>query len=140
MEKMPWMHAVIKGAGEEMESWACFERKILIYKRANGEARHCDLLKMIVQEYSPDANTVTVSSGPQLDWSKLGNSAVDFPKMMIKMFEDAGEKVVQETGRYLDKDVTIFKMSASMGGMDMRVEMTVDPKQNILLCLNQRAF
>jgi len=146
MKKMPWMHAVVvhavvEGAGESMECWACFESKFVINKRSNGEVIHHDFLKMIVHEYDPDANTVTVSSGPLLDGSMLGNSAMDFPKMILKGFEDANDNAIQKTtGKYKEKDAKIFKMSAFLGGMDMKVEMFVDAEKNILLFLNQKAF
>jgi len=141
MKKMPWMHAVIEGAGESMECWACFERKFVINKRSNGEAIHHDFLKMIVHEYDPDANTVTVSSGPLPGGNMLGNSAMDFPKMILKLFEDANDNAIQETtGKYKEKDAKIFKMSTFLGGMDMKVEMFVDAEKDILLFLNQKAF
>ena len=141
MKKMPWMHAVVEGAGESMECWACFDRKFVINKRSNGEAIHHDFLKMIVHEYDPDANTVTVSSGPLLDGSMLGNSAMDFPKMILKLFEDANDNAIQKTtGKYKEKDAKIFKISTFLGGMDMKVEMFVDAEKNILLFLNQKAF
>jgi len=124
-----------------MECWACFERKFVISKRSNGEAIHHDFLKMIVHEYDPDVNTVTVSSGPLPGGSMLGNSAMDFPKMILKLFEDANDNAIQKTTvKYKEKDAKIFKMSAFLGGMDMKIEMTVDAEKNILLFLNQKAF
>jgi len=141
MKKMPWMHAVVEGAGESMECWACFERKFVISKRSNGEAIHHDFLKMIVHEYDPDVNTVTVSSGPLPGGSMLGNSAMDFPKMILKLFEDANDNAIQKTTvKYKEKDAKIFKMSAFLGGMDMKIEMTVDAEKNILLFLTMWVF
>ena len=65
---------------------------------------------------------------------------MDFPKLVIERFEQAGKSVVREAGKYKGKDVTIFKISGSQGGMDMQVEMTVDAEKHIVLYVNQKAF
>jgi hypothetical protein len=140
MEKMPWLHAIVEGAGDRLEAWFCFEQRIIVTKRTNGEVRCQDDLKQIVQVYDPDANTVTVSHSTPDGLAGIGRSPLDFPKLVIKMFKDAGEKVVQDTGRYKGKDAKIFNMSGAFGGMDMKIEMSVDAKKNILLFLNQKAF
>jgi hypothetical protein len=144
MKQMPWMHAVIKGAGEDMEGWFCFERRMVIYKRANGQVRYQDGLKQIVQLYDPNTNTVAVSHGASTGRVWMTSSAAGFPKMLIKMFEemygDTGDKVVEETGKYRGRDVKIFKMSRPLGDMDMKAEMTVDAKRNILLLVSQKAY
>jgi len=140
MKEMPWMHGVVEGAGDRMEAWFCFERRIMASKRSSGEVRFQDDLKRIIQVYDPVAETVTVSHGTPLEWDKLGGSALDFPKAAMKQFEDAGEKVIREIGKYKGKDAKIFKMSAFLGGMDMKVEMTVDAEKNVLLFVNQKAF
>lgn len=148
MKNMPWLHGVVEGeqaAGTEtvshrMEGWFCFERKITVSRQRSGEVRFQDDLKQILQVYDPAADTITVSHVTPLNWNKIGGSALDFPKAIMKMFEDAGEKVIRETGKYKGKDALIFKMSAFLGGMDMKVEMTVDAKMHIVLYVNQKAF
>lgn len=140
MKQMPWLHAVVEGAGDRLEAWFSFERRIMVTKRADGEVRYQDDLKQTVEVYNPDANTVTVSRATPDALAGMGRSALDFPKLIMKMFEDAGEKVVREAGKYKGKDAKIFRMSAFLGGMDMKVEMTVDDQKNILLFINQKAF
>jgi len=140
MEKMPWMHAVGEGAGDRAEVWFSFERRVLVAKEASGAVRFQDDLKQIVQVYNPDANTITVSRGTPDALAGLGGSVLDYPKLVMKMFGDAGEKVIREIGKYKGKDAKIFKMSAFLGGMDMKVEMTVDAEKNVLLFVNQKAF
>jgi hypothetical protein len=140
MKKMPWMHAVVEGAGEKLEAWFSFERKILMSKRLSGEIIYHDGLKQIVQIYDPDANTITVSYTAADELAGMGSSASDFPKSILKLFDEAGNKVIQETGKYKGKDSKIYKMSGFLGGMDMRIEMIVDIDKNILLFLNQKAF
>jgi hypothetical protein len=148
MKNMPWLHGVVEGeqaAGTEtvshrMEGWFCFERKITVSRQSSGEVRFQDDLKQILQVYDPAADSITVSHVTPLNWNKIGGSALDFPKAIMKMFEDAGEKVIRETGKYKGKDALIFKMSAFLGGMDMKVEMTVDAKMHIVLYVNQKAF
>ena len=139
MKQMPWMHAVVEAAGDRLEAWYCFERRIMAQILPDGEIRYQDDLKQILREYSPDANTVTVSRGRPDDLAGMGHSALDFPKNVIKLFEDAGEKIVRDTGKYEGKDVNIFKMSGPLVGMDMEIEMIVDARKNILLFLNQKA-
>ena len=139
MKKRPWLHAVVEGAGDRLEAWFCFERRIMVQKPLDGKIRYQDDLKQILQTYSPDANTVTVSRGTPDALAGMGRSALDFPASIIKYFEDSGEKVSQEKGKYKGKDVKIYKMSGAMGGMDMEIEMTVDARKNILLFLNQKA-
>lgn len=140
MKQMPWLHAVVEGAGDRLEAWFSFERRVMVSEQANGEVRFQDDLKQIVQVYNPDANTVTVSHGTPDALAGMGRSALDFPRLVMKMFDDAGEKVVQETGKYKGKDAKIFKMSGFLGGMDMKIEMTVDAEKNVLLFVNQKAF
>jgi hypothetical protein len=148
MKNMPWLHAVVEGeqalgtemVRDKMEGWFCFERKITVSKQGSGEVRFQDDLKQILQFYDPATDTITISYVTPLQWNKIGGSALDFPKAVMKMFEDAGEKVARETGKYKGKDTLIFKMSAFLGGMDMNVEMTVDAKMHIVLFINQKAF
>jgi len=139
MNKMPWMHTVVEGAGERLEVWYSYEFSIKVSKHANGEIKYKDFRKRVLQVYDPETSTVTFSHMMPDAQAGMGDSALDFPKLAIKLFEDAGEKVVQETGKYKGRDVKIFKMSGFLGGMDMKVEMTVDAEKNILLFLNQKA-
>ena len=140
MRKMPWLHAVVEGAGDKMEVWFCYERRIMVQKLPDGRIKYQDDLKPLVQVYDPDANTVTVSHGSPLEWSQLGGSALDLPKMVLKLFEGSSEKVVRETGKYNGKEARIFKMSGVLGGMNMKIEMVVDAEKNVLLFLNQKVF
>ena len=139
MKQMPWLHVIVEGAGDRLEAWFSFDRRIMAQILPDGEIRYQDDLKQILQKYSPDANTITISRGKPDDLTGMGRSALDFPKNVIKLFEDAGEKVVRDTGKYKGKDVNIFKMSGFMGGMDMKIEMTVDAEKYVLLFLNQKA-
>ena len=61
MREMPWMHGVVEGAGEKLEAWVSFERRVVVSKRISGEIRYHDFLKNIVQIYDPDANTIKIS-------------------------------------------------------------------------------
>jgi len=140
MRKMPWMHGVVEGAGEKFEAWFSFEKRVMVSKRIPGEIRYHDSLKNIVQVYDPDANTIKVSYPTTDALVGVGQSVVDFPKMILKLFDEKGEKVIQETGKYKGKDSKIYKMSGFLGGMDMKVEMIVDRDKNVLLYINQKAF
>ncbi|MBN2316053.1 MAG: hypothetical protein JXM79_19150 [Sedimentisphaerales bacterium] len=140
MKKMLWLHTVVEGAGNKMEVWFCFERRIMAQKLPDGRISYQDDLKPIVQVYNPDVNEITVSHGSPLQWSKLGNSALDLPKTILNLFEKAGEKVVQEMGQYKGKEARIFKMSGVLGDMNMNVEMVVDARKNVVLYLNQKVF
>jgi len=144
MKQMPWLHAVVEGkhegASDRLEAWFSFEFSIKVSKQANGEIRHEDFRKRVLQIYNPDVNTVTVSHMQPDAHSGLGGSALDFPKLVVKAFEDAGEKVISDIGKYKGKDVKIYKMSGFLGGMDMKIEMTVDAEKHLLLFLNQKAF
>lgn len=152
MKNMPWLHAVVEAVEspgaeappDRLEAWLCFERRIGVSKCADGEVRFQDDLKQIVQVYNPDANTITVSRGTPDELAKMGGSALDFPKAVLKFFEDAvgdaGELVIQEAGKYKGKDTRIYKMSGFFGGMDLKVEMAVDAKMNVVLFIKQKAF
>ena len=143
MKNMPWMHVVIEGTegiDEKLEAWFSFERRLMVSKRVPGEIRYHDGLKQTVQIYNPDANTITISYTTADALAGLGGSALDFPKHVLKLFDEKGEKIIQETGKYKGKDSKIYKMSAFLGGMDMRVEMIVDVDKNVLLFINQKAF
>jgi hypothetical protein len=147
MKTMPWMHAVVEGAGERLEAWFSFERRVLfqrrvvmVNKRVPREIRYHDGLKQTVQIYDPDANTITISYTTADALAGLGHSPLDFPKSILKVFDEAGEKIIQETGKYKGKDSKIYKMSGFFGGMDMKVEMIVDRDKNVLLFINQKVF
>jgi len=140
MRKMPWMHGVVEGAGEKFEAWFSFERRVMVSKRIPGEIRYHDSLKNIVQIYDPDANTIKISYPTTDALAGVGQSVVDFPKMILKHFDEKGEDIIQEKGKYRGKDSKIYKMSGFFGGMDMKVEMIVDMDKNVLLYINQKAF
>ena len=140
MKKMPWMHVIVEGAGERLEAWFSFEQRVMVSKRVPGEIRYHDGLKQTVQIYDPDANTITISYTMADALAGLGHSPLDFPKSILKHFDEAGEKIIQETGKYKGKDSKIYKMSGFLGGMDMRVEMIVDADKNLLLFVNQKVF
>ncbi len=140
MKQMPWMHAVVEGAGDRVEAWVCFERRIMASKWADGEIRFHDDLKQVAQVYVPDSNTVTISRGTADAFAAMGGSALDFPRLVMERFEQAGKSVVREAGKYKGKDATIFKISGFQGGMDMKVEMTVEAERNIVLFVNQKAY
>jgi hypothetical protein len=140
MKKMPWMHVIVEGAGERLEAWFSFEQRVMVSKRVPGEIRYHDGLKQTVQIYDPDANTITISYTTADALAGIGSSVLDFPKYILKLFDDTGEKIIQEAGKYKGKDSKIYKMSGFLGGMDMRVEMIVDADKNILLFLNQKVF
>ena len=103
MKEMPWMHGVVEASGEKLEAWISFEKRVMVSKRISGEIRYHDFLKNIVQIYDPDANTLKISY-PTTDAlpgiGQIGQSVVDFPKMILKLFDEKGEKIIQETGKY----------------------------------------
>jgi hypothetical protein len=140
MKRMPWMHGIVEGAGDRAEAWVCFERKIAATRHADGEVWFQDDLKQIVQVYKPDANTITLSHGTANASALMGGSVLDFPRLVMQRFEEAGKGVVKETGKYKGRDVTIFKTSGVVGGVDMNVEMTLDAKVHVVLYVNQKAF
>ena len=140
MKQMPWMHAVVEGAGDRVEAWVCFERRIMASKWADGEIRFHDDLKQVAQVYVPDSNTVTISRGTADAFAAMGGSALNFTRLVMERFEQAGKSVVREAGKYKGKDATIFKISGFQGGMDMKVEMTVEAERNVVLFVNQKAY
>jgi len=140
MKQMPWMHAVVEGAGDRVEAWVCFERRIMASKWADGEIRFHDDLKQVAQVYVPDSNTVTISRGTADAFAAMGGSALDFPRLVMERFEQAAKSVFRDAGKYKGKDATIFKISGFQGGMDMKVEMTVEAERNVVLFVNQKAY
>ena len=140
MKKMPWMHGVIETAGERLETWFSFERRVMASKRIPGEIKYQDGLKQTIQVYEPDANTITISYSTTDALAGIGSSVLDFPKYILKHFGDTGGNIIQEAVKYKGKDAKIYKMSGLLGGMDMRIEMIVDAKKHILLFINQKAF
>jgi len=140
MKKMPWMHCVAETAGGRLEVWFSFERRVVASKRVPGEIRYQDGLKQNIQTYEPDSNTITIYYSHPDALAEIGNSVLDLPKYVLKLFDDTKEKIVQEAGKYKRKDVKIYKMSGIVGGRDMRIEMIVDAEKNILLFLNQKDF
>ena len=140
MKKMPWMHCVAETAGERLEIWFSFERRVVASKRVPGEIRYNDGLKQTAQIYEPNANTITISYTTTDQLAEIGSSVLDLPKYILKLFDDASEKIIQEAVKYKGKDAKIYKMSGILVGMDQRVEMIVDADKNILLFVNQKAF
>jgi hypothetical protein len=147
MKQMPWLHGVVEGTdarleggADRLEAWLCYERRITVTKKSSGEVWFQDDLEHILQVYDPVADTITVSRVSPQNWNKIGGSALDLPKVIMKMFEDAGEKATRQTGKHKGKDALIFKMSAFLGGMDLKVEMTVDAKMQVVVFINQQAF
>lgn len=140
MKQMPWLHAVVEGAGDRLEAWFSFERRIMVTKHTNGQIRCQDDLKQTIEIYEPDSNTVTVLRGMPDSLAGMGRSALDFPKSAMKFFDEAGAKVTQEKGKYKGKEAKIYKMSGFIGNMNMELEMTVDADKNVPLFLNQKAF
>jgi len=148
MRQMPWLHAVVEAkqaAGAEMidirgEFWLCIERQLSAGKDSNGKVIFQNELEHIFQAYDPDTETITNLPEKGLTWNKNLSSVGDIPGAMIKAYEDAGEKVVREPGKYKGKDVLIFRMSAFLDGRDMWVEMAVDAKTQVVVFISQKAF
>ena len=140
MKKMSWMHGVVETTGERLEVWFSFERRVMASKRVPGEIRYQDGLKQTIQVYEPDSNTITISYSTTDALAGVGSSVLDFPKFILKHFDDTGENVIQEAGKYEGKDSKKYKMSGILGGMDMRIEMIVDAEKDILLFINQKVF
>ncbi len=148
MRAMPWLHAVAEAkqaAGTEMidircEFWFCIERQLSALKDSNGKVIFQNELEHNFQAYDPNTETITILRDKKLNWNKNLSSVGDIPGAIIKAYEEAGEKVVRETGKYKGKDVLIFKMSAFLDGRDMWVEMTVDVKMQVVVFINQKAF
>ena len=155
MRAMPWLHAVAKvkqAAGTEMvetgyEIWVSLERQLAVLKDSGGKVMFQDDLEHIAQAYDPNTETITVLRDKGLNWNKSLSSVGDIPGAVVNAYEEAGEKVVRETGRYKGKDVLIFRMSARLvetgpisDGMDVNVEMGVDAERRVVVFINQQAF
>ncbi len=155
MRQMPWLHAVVEAkqaAGTEMvdirgEFWYCIERQLSAAKESNEKVIFQNELEHIFQAYDPNTETITILRDKGLNWNKNLSSMGDVPGAIIKMFEEAGEKVVRETGKYKGKDVLIFRMNALLvntgqisSDMDMKVEMGVDTERQVVVFINQKAF
>jgi hypothetical protein len=122
------------------EGWLSFERQLAVIKDSNGKVMFQDDLEHISQAYDPNTETITIPRDKKLNWNKNLSSVGDIPGAMIKAYEEAGEKVVRETGKYKGKDVLIFRMSAFLDGRDLWVEMAVDAKMQVVVFINQKAF
>ena len=156
MRQMPWLHGVAEvkqAAGTEMidiryEAWLSFERQIAVVKDSNGKVMFQDNLEHISQAYDPNTETITIPPhDKRLNWNKNLSSVGDIPGAIIKVFEEAGEKVIRETGKYKGKDVLIFRTSALLAvtgqindDMDMKVEMAVDAERHVVVFITQKAF
>jgi len=148
MKAMPWLHAVAElkqEAGTEMsniryEIWLCIERQLAAIKDSDGKVIFQNDLEHISQAYDPNTETITILRDKGLNWNKNLSSVGDIPGVLIKAYEEAGEKVVRETDKYKGKNVLIFKMSAFLDGRDMWVEMAVDAKMQVVVFINQKAF
>ena len=155
MRQMPWLHGVAEvkqAAGTEIvdirfEAWLSFERQLAVVKDSNGKVMFQDDLKHISQAYDSNTETITILRDKGLNWNKNLSSVRDVPGVLIKLFEEAGEKVVRETGKYKGKDVLIFRTSALLAmtsqisdDMDMKVEMAVDAERQVVVFINQKAF
>jgi len=155
MRQMPWLHGVAEAkqaTGTEMvdirfEAWLSFERQLAVVKESNGKVMFQDDLKHISQAYDPNTETITILSDRGLNWNKNLSSVRDVPGVIIKVFEEAGEKVVRETDKYKGKDVLIFRTSALLAvtgqisdDMDMKVEMAVDAERQVVVFITQKAF
>ncbi|MHC4117165.1 MAG: hypothetical protein ACYSWO_06625 [Planctomycetota bacterium] len=156
MREMPWLHGVVdvkKAAGTEMintkyEIWLCIERQLSAGKDSNGKVMFQNELEHIFQAYDPNTETITIPPrDKRLNWNKNLSSVGDIPGVIIEVFEEAGEKVVRETGQYKGKDVLIFRTSALLvktgqisDGMDMKVEMGVDAERQVVVFITQKAF
>jgi hypothetical protein len=148
MEQVPWLHAVAEAkqaTGTEMvdirfEVWFCIERQLSAVKDSSGKVIFQDELEHISQAYDPNTETITILRDKGLNWNKNLSSVRDIPGAMIKVYEEAGEKVVRETGKYKGKDVLIFRMSAFLGGRDLWVEMAVDTERQVIVFISQKAF
>ena len=117
MNKMPWLHVIVEGAGERLEAWFSFEQRVMINKHASGEIRYHDDLKQTIQVYKPDANTITISYFTPDEFTEIGNSVLDLPKNILKLFDEAGGEVTQENSKYLGRDSKIYRARAFLGGM-----------------------
>jgi len=148
MRAMPWLHAVAEAkqaAGMEMvdirlEVWLCLERQLSAAKDSNGKVIFQNELEHIFQAYDPNTETITILPDKGLNWNKNLSSVGDIPGAMINAYEEAGEKVVRETGKYKGKDVLIFRMSAFLDGRDLWVEMAVDTKMQVVVFISQKAY
>jgi hypothetical protein len=119
MKKMPWLHVLAESAGDKLEVWFSFERRVMVQKPSDGRIIYQDDLKRTTQIFEPDANTVTISHSTTDSLTAMGHSALDFPKSVLKLFDDTSEKVIQEIGKYKEKDVKVFRMRGFIGDMDM---------------------
>ena len=140
MKEMSWMHGVVEGAGEKLEAWFSFEKRVMASKRIPGEIRFHDSLKNIVQVYNPETNTIKISYSTEDALAGVGQSVADFPKKVLELFDEKGQKIIQKSGEYKGKDAKIYKINGFLGGMDMEVEMIVGSDRNLLLYINQKAF
>jgi hypothetical protein len=148
MRQMPWLHAAVEAkqaTGTEMidircELWFCIERQLSAVKDSNGKVIFQNELEHNFQAYDPNTETIKILRDKGLNWNKNLSSVGDIPGAIIKAYEEAGEKVVRETGKYKGKDVFIFRMSDFLDGRDLWVEMTVDAKMQVVVFINQKAF
>jgi len=139
MKKMLWMHGMIETAGERSEIWISFEQKVIVSKHQSGEIIYRNYLKQTVQTFNPKDNTITFSYKAGDAFAKL-SSILDLPEYLMKLFEEAGGKVIQENSKYLGRDSKIYRARGILGGMDMKVEMIVDIEKNIILFMNKKVF
>ncbi|MHC4354007.1 MAG: hypothetical protein ACYS0H_14960 [Planctomycetota bacterium] len=150
MKQMPWLHVVMEatggmepadgGYGGGYEMWFCFEQRTMMTKLANGQIRCADFLKHIVQDYDPSTDTITVTLDDGAD-TIIGRTAMDFPETLLKFFDDAKEKVIQqETGKYRGQKARIIKLSGIWGDSDIEIELVVDSKKDVLLFASNKCF
>jgi len=147
IKEMPWMHVVTETVSGNVpptggESWMSFNRQIIANKDADGNIRYQDFRNGVRHIYNPKLQTITNSYIAKTQYEDFvgSNSVLEFWELFLKPFKEAGV-IVQEIGEYQGRKALICKIDLSGGPRPEKMEIVVDPDNNLpLLLISEDSF
>ena len=139
MQKMPWVHVIIKGTkgtqGEkyyaEMEQWFSDEAQVLAMKKPDGELEFSDYKKGKSYVYDPNAELISLSFINQNNYSKRAIPLQNGIDSMLSMLTKQGATINHRPGRFEGKEVEIYEIQYRLENMSMNGKMYVDSKSRL---------
>lgn len=140
VKKMPWMHIVVEGGGQQLEGWVSYDLGIFATKESSGKIIFHNNQEGRSYRYEPDSKTIKVIYESDDALAALGNSPLNFCEQVVEMFRKAGGEVIKEKGKYQGSDAVIYSVRAMIHENDMSLKLVLDAEKKVPIFINQKMF
>lgn len=140
MSRVPWMHIVISGDNDGLETWVCLKAGIMATRYTNGKVTFINGQNHTSFSYDSDSNQITVNKLEENPLESFGTGPLGFCDSVVKKIKEAGGKVIESDTLWKGRKARMLSMEVSLYDCNNTVELLIDKQENVPIHMKQQLW